>query len=158
MNNDVGSCRKVTMMPSCVVGGGEDCWSFVWFDDGLIIPLWISPPKAAILQEEVRGIADKCSISFLSEISWLAQGSELIMDMSQTLICFVRFVRSGEGGVGQRSGHGRISLGTIIVNGIRCKSCAKAGVRDRLPEWVKKVHKSIHLVDPIIEVWVICGV
>ena len=51
--DDVGSCRKVAMMPSCIVGGGKDCQSFVWFNDNLVIPLWISPPKAAILQEEV---------------------------------------------------------------------------------------------------------
>ena len=28
-------------------------------------------------------------------------------------------------------------------------------MRDGPPEWVKKVHKSIHLVNPIIKVWVI---
>ena len=105
----VGSCRKVTMMPSSIVGNGEDSWLFVQFNDDLMIPLWIPPPKAAILQEEVQGIVDKCSISFLGEVSWSAQGSEPITDTSQMLICFTRFVGSGEGVVGQWSGHGRIS-------------------------------------------------
>ena len=37
--NDVGSCCKVTMMPSCVMGSSEDCRPFVWVDDDLVIPL-----------------------------------------------------------------------------------------------------------------------
>ena len=65
----VGSGRKVTMMPSCIVGGSDDYWLFGWYNDDLMIPLWISPPKVAVLQEEVRVILDECGIHFLSEVS-----------------------------------------------------------------------------------------
>ena len=122
--DDVGSCRKVTMMPSCVMGGGEDCWSFTWFDDDLVIPLWISPPKAAVLQEEVGGVADKRGISFLGQVRWSAQGSKPITDAGQTFVCFVRLVGSREGAVGKRSGSGGISEGTVIVDGVGRKGRA----------------------------------
>ena len=118
----VGSCHKVAMMPSCIVSSSEDCWSFVQFNDDLMIPLWISPPKAAILQEEVWGVPDECSIHFLSEVSGSVHGSEPITDVSQALTCFMRFFRLGEGVIGQWSSSGRISEGTIIIDGFRCKS------------------------------------
>ena len=121
--DNVGSCRKVAMMPSRVVGGGEDCRSFIWFDDDLVIPLWISPPKAAVLQEEVRGVTDKRGISFLSEVRRSAQSSEPIADAHQTPVRFARLVGSGEGVVGERSGSGGISEGTVIIDGFGCKSC-----------------------------------
>ena len=120
----VGSCCKVAMMPSSVVGSGEDHRSFIWYDDDLVIPLWISPPKVAVLQEEVGGVAGKCSTSFLGQVRWLAQGNEPIADVSQTLVRFARLIGSGEGVVGQRSGSHGISEGTVIVDGFRCKSCA----------------------------------
>ena len=58
--DDVCTCGEVSMMSS-----GENCWSFVsqW------TTLWIPPPKATILLEEVLGVAQECSIYSIGE-SW----------------------------------------------------------------------------------------
>ena len=140
--NDVGSCRKVAMMPSCVMGSSsKDCRLFVWFNDDLVIPLWISPPKAAVLQEEVQHIVDKHSISFLGEGSWSVQGSKPIMDVSQMLVCFARFVGSGEGVVGQwsgRAGYLRLpSSSTASDMKVAHKLGCKTGCQSRLRKCIK---------------------
>ena len=78
----VGSCHKVAMMPSCIVGGGKDHRLFIGFNDDLMIPLQIFPPKVAILQEEVQCGLDEHGIHFLSEVSRLVQGGKPIMDVT----------------------------------------------------------------------------
>ena len=94
--DDVCPCSEVSMMSSGVMSSGEDCWSLVAVDRYFMMTLWIPPPKATILLEEVFGVAQKCSVCGVGESWRMFGGTEPFMNMAQMV-----FGSAGSIGLGE---------------------------------------------------------
>ena len=140
---DVCSCGEVSMM-----SGGKNCRSFVAVDDDFVTTLQIPSPKTAIYLEEVFGVPQEGSVCVIGK-SWRTFGGlEPFANASQMVVGTAGSVRSGEEVIGER---------WFVGDGIGDVCRGSSQTLDLHFEWVEKMHESVDLVNPIVELWALRG-
>ena len=145
---DVCPCGEVSMMSSGIVSCGENCWSFVAVDDYFVMTLWIPSPKTAIDLEKVFGVPQEGGISGIGEPQRTFGGLKPFVNALQMVVGTAGSIGLGERVVGEQwfvgDGVGDVCWGSSQTLNLRF-------------ERVEKMHEPIDLVNPIVELWVLCG-
>ena len=128
--NDVCPCGEVSMM-----SGGENCWLFVAVDDYFMTTLQIPSPKTAIYLEEVFSIGKSRRT---------LGGFEPFPNVSQMVVGVAGSLGSGEKVIGERWFVRDVCQGSSWTWDLRF-------------EWVEKMHEPVDLVNPIVELRILCG-
>ena len=131
---DVCPCGKVSMMSS-----GKNCWLFVAVDDYFMTTLQIPSPKTAIYLEEVFSIGKSRRT---------LGGFEPFPNVSQMVVGVAGSLGSGEKVIGER---------WLVGDGVRDVCRGSSWTWNLRFEWVEKMHEPIDLVNPIVELRVLCG-
>ena len=140
--DDVCLCGEVSMM-----SGGENCQSFVTVDD-YFMALWIPFPKMAIYLEEVFSIPQESGICGIGESRRMFGGLKPFANTSQMVVGTAGSIGSGEKVVGERW-FVSDSVGDVCRGSFRTWNLWF--------EWVQKMHEPVDLVNPIVELQVLCG-
>ena len=113
-----------------------------------MMTLQMPPPKVAILLEEVFGIAQECSRCGIGQSQRIFRCAEPFMNMSQMVASLVGFIRLGEQVIGEWGFVGD-SFGNVCCRLVQTWNCGL--------EWVEDMHEHVYLVNPIVKLWVFCG-